>query len=169
MARRSTNPELVNLAFHVWRKLGRNYQAACRELDRLGYSVSKPTLYNWSKHYGWPERADRADAAEGEMRLTRLSNREKILTDLLRRKESYDAYFATLAPGEHDHRALYAYTSLCKAISEIEKALSESVVHSAPVVMESFVRFLQKRTLDEGVREAIHDEIDAYLRETCEQ
>jgi plasmid replication initiation protein len=168
LAKRSVNPELINLAFHVWRKLGRNYEATVKELDRLGYAVSKPTLYAWSKKYGWQERADRADAEETELKLSRVSNREKVLRDLIKRKEAYDAYFASLEPGEQDHRALYAYTSLCRAIAEIEKSLSDSVAYASPIVMEAFVRFLQKREMKQEIRQALYEEIDAFLREVCE-
>ncbi|MEW5804319.1 MAG: hypothetical protein AB1847_19670 [bacterium] len=164
MARVTYDSDIKNLAFHTWRKLGQNIDAAARELDKLGYAITRPTLYSWAEQLGWRERAQKADAEEAQMQATRLSQREKALRDLITQKERYDAYFSSSQ--EIDNRATYAYTSIVKAIAELEKSLHETgdVLFSAPAVMEEFVTFVQTKVKDRGARESILKQVDAFLQ-----
>ncbi len=164
MARITYNIDTIDLAFHIWRKLGRHFESALKELDKKGYVISKQTLYNWASEYGWNERADSVDEQEAKNKGKRQSFRQQALSDLMVQKEKYDKYFSTLATP--DHRAMYAYTGILKTISEIEKSLHETgdVLFSAAPVMEEFIKYLNGNVRDKEFREKIMDQIDGFLQ-----
>jgi len=165
LARKTYRVETIDLAFHIWRQLGRHFESAQKELERRGYVISKQTLYNWAKQYGWMERADRIDAEEAELKKKRVSARQRALQDLLKQKEKYDAYFEEIE--RPDHQAVYAYTNILKTIAEIEKSLHETgdVLFSAPSVMEEFMKFLERKCKDKALKEKIFNQIDGFLQE----
>jgi hypothetical protein len=117
------------------------------------------------EQYGWIERAKKADAEESQLKSSRLSQREKGLKDLITQKERYDAYFSS--SNEIDNRATYAYTSIVKAIAELEKSLHETgdILFSAPAVMSEFVKHIQTKCKDKDKRDLIIKHIDGFLQE----
>ena len=108
-------------AFKTWRKCGQNIEETLRELRKLGYmGISRPTLYAWKVEYQWEDRAARADAEERKVKDADLTPDDRAVLDLIRQKEKYEAYFATLQENQIDHQATYAYTSLVKTIKDIQ-------------------------------------------------
>jgi len=164
LARITYNIDTIDLAFHIWRRLGRHFESALKEIEKHGYIISKQTLYNWASEYGWYERAEKVDEAEAKTKGKRQSFRQQALGDLIIQKEKYDKYFdKSEVP---DHRAVYAYTGILKTIAEIEKSLHETgdVLFSAAPVMEEFIKYLNGNIRDKEFREKIMDQIDEFLQ-----
>jgi hypothetical protein len=119
--------ELRELAYTLWRDNGRSLVKAERLLKSEHRTpVSRPTLTAWRDNYGWEERAAQAEA-QAKL-LKDATTIEKLLADLVSRKEGYDKYFETLPPGgKPDNQATYAYAGLLKRIAEMQ-AMQTAVI-----------------------------------------
>jgi Holliday junction resolvase RusA-like endonuclease len=113
--------ENLELAYTVWRECGQSPEETVRTLNsKHDFTVSRQTIYEWTEKFNWKERAARAEA-EAQRATSATENLQiKFLADLVTQKERYDVYFTTIAP-QIDNQAIYAYTNLVKAITEIDR------------------------------------------------
>jgi flagellar biosynthesis/type III secretory pathway protein FliH len=167
MKGKSVFAESRELAFQCYRKTGGNVEAALRECEKEGLKLSKPTFYDWMEKYNFKERLKNADAVVGEAKDLDAHYREKILLDLKKQKERYDAYFETLSAAQVDTQATYAYNSLCKTISDVQKDLDArpELYRMAPLVMDAFVQFVKQTVKEQPVQETVFGLIDRFFDE----
>ncbi len=110
----------IETAFRVWRDCGQNVSETGRILARdHGYPISRQSLQEWKKKYGWAERAAREDAARDERRDA--ASDDSLLTVLLTQKKKYENYFETLPLGSVDNQAIYAYNNILKTLLDIRE------------------------------------------------
>lgn len=145
---KSYKKEARDNAFKTWRRCGQNVEETLRELKKQGYSISKPTLYDWMAKYQWEDRAARADAEEQKVKDTDLSSEERVIADLIKQKEKYDLYFETLGPKEIDTNATYAYASLLKTIHGIQTKGGADKAASFLDFMNELVGYLMESDKD---------------------
>ena len=167
MKGKSVFAESRELAFRCYHKCGGNVEAALRELEKEGLKLSKPTLYEWIEKFNFKERLKNADAVVQEAADIKAHYREKILADLKKQKERYDKFFESLSEGQIDTQATYAYNSLCKTISDIQRDLDSKpdLFRMAPVVMDEFVRFVKKVVKEQASQEMVFGLIDRFFDE----
>ena len=119
MKGKSASLEARESAFQAYRECGGNVEATLRRLREIGYSLSKPTLYDWIRKFNFKERLARADLKAQEARDAALTTEEQLLSSLIQQKEKYEAYFDGLGRAV-DNQAQYAYTNLVKTIIDIK-------------------------------------------------
>ena len=120
---KSVFTESRELAFQTYRECGGNKELTLRELEKKGLKLSKPTLYEWIEKFNFDGRLKNIDAVATEASDEKIHYRERILLDLKKQKTRYDKFFESLPEGQIDTQATYAYNSLCKTISDIQKDL----------------------------------------------
>jgi hypothetical protein len=164
---KSVFAESRELAFSCYRKCGGNVEATLRGLEKEGLKLSKPTLYEWMEKYNFKERLKNADAVAQEASDAKIQYREKILLDLKKQKERYDKFFESLAENAIDTQATYAYNSLCKTISDIQRDLDSKpdLYRMAPLVMDGFVQFVKKVVKEQASQEMVFGLIDRFFDE----
>jgi len=122
MSARSFIAENRECAFRTWRECGQNVELTIRTLkERDGLPVTRPTIYSWMEKFDWKERAARAEVEERRAGDVHISFDEKMLADLVKQKEKYERYFATLSDATPDNQAMYAYAALVRLIADIRK------------------------------------------------
>lgn len=159
--------ESRELAFRCYQKCGGNVEATLRELEKEGLKLSKPTLYEWIEKFNFKERLKNADAVAQEASDAKMQYREKILLGLKKQKGRYDKFFDSLSEGKIDTQATYAYNSLCKTISDIQRDLDSKpdIYRMAPTVMDEFVRFVKKTVKEQASQEMVFGLIDRFFDE----
>ena len=164
---RSVFMEAKNLAFEIYAACGGNVEMTLRELEKKDLRVSKPTFYEWMEKLNFKKRLEEQDAAKAKGDDEKLHYREKILRDLRKQKERYDKFFESLTEGQIDTQATYAYNSLCKTISEIQRDLDSrpDLFRMAPLVMGEFVQFVKKEVKDQVTQETVFGLIDRFFDE----
>ncbi len=167
MKGKSVFAESRELVFQCYRKTGGNVEAALRECEKEGLKLSKPTFYDWIEKFNFKKRLENADAIVTEANDEKMHYREKILVDLKKQKTRYDTFFEGLAPGQIDTQATYAYNSLCKTISDVQKDLDSrpDLFRMAPVVMDEFVKFVKKTVKEQPTQEMVFGLIDRFFDE----
>jgi transposase len=130
--------------------------------------VSIAQVQRWADKYGWKK--SKEDLKRERLKAqseARSVVREKILLDLKKQKERYDAFFESLDPKQIDTQATYAYNSLCKTISEIQKDLDSKpdLLRMAPYVMDEFVKFVKKAEKETSNQEVVFALIDRFFDE----
>lgn len=140
---KSADLEYREKAFAAYRESGGNVEAAIRAMKAQGYSVSKPTFYSFIEQFNFKERLSAADAKAQEARDAALTTEEKLLTDLMRQKDNYERYFASIG-SRIDNQAQYAYTSLITTIINIKGRLGAARSSLALQFLRDFIIFLQK-------------------------
>jgi predicted nucleotide-binding protein (sugar kinase/HSP70/actin superfamily) len=167
MKGKSVFAESRELAFRCYQKCGGNVEATLRELEKEGLKLSKPTLYDWMEKFNFKARLKNADAVVQEAADIKQHYREKILADLKKQKERYDKFFEGLAESQIDTQATYAYNSLCKTISDIQRDLDAKpdLYRMAPLVMDAFVQFVKKTVKEKPSQELVFGLIDRFFDE----
>jgi hypothetical protein len=167
MKGKSVFAESRELAFQCYRKTGGNVEAALRECEKEGLKLSKPTFYDWIEKFNFKDRLKKADAVANAAKDIKEHYREKILRDLKKQKERYDAYFESLSANQIDTQATYAFNSLCKTISDVQKDLDArpDLFRMAPVVMDEFVKFTKKVVKEQPTQEMVFALIDRFFDE----
>ena len=111
------------LAYSIWRACGQNLTETARVLKRdHDYEISRQSLHEWKKKYGWEERAARAEAEEKDK--ADATSDEALLSVLLAQKKKYEDYFDTLDLGFVDNQAIYAYNNILKTLLDIREKIS---------------------------------------------
>ncbi len=164
---KSVFAESRELAFRCYQKCGGNKAATLRELEKEGLKLSRPTLDEWIERFNFKERLKDADAVTQEAADIKQHYREKILADLKKQKERYDKFFANMAENQIDTQATYAYNSLCKTISDIQRDLDAKpdLYRMAPLVMDEFVQFVKKVVKEQASQEMVFGLIDRFFDE----
>lgn len=168
MARgKSVFAESRQLAFDIYKKCGGNVEAALRDLEKEGLKLSKPALYEWIEKFNFKDRLKNADAVTHEAADIKRQYREKILIDLKKQKDRYDKYFESLGENQIDTQATYAFNSLCKTISEVQKDIDSrpDLFRMAPLVMDEFVKFVKKAVKEQASQEMVFGLIDRFFDE----
>jgi len=174
MARMNYDLEFRNLVWQTWRKCGRNAAEAERELQKLGYTVTRAQIGLWIKQDGgddgltWHQRADRADAEERRAKDAVQSARQRTLAGLLEQKERYENYLRQLPSSEFDHRAAGVLLSIGGKIKDLEESLLKTgeVMYAAPEVIKEFLKYLQRQNIrDARIKDAVMQYIDGFLQE----
>ena len=119
--------EARDTAFAVWRGCGQNVAATLRELkNEYGYKhLAKPTLYNWMQEYHWKDRDAKLVMQERQEEEAQLVGRERILTDLVKRKQELDQYFADQPTDQPDNATLNSYLNLARMILQVQQQLDK--------------------------------------------
>ncbi|MDR2018557.1 MAG: hypothetical protein LBQ00_06780 [Syntrophobacterales bacterium] len=162
--------ETIEAAYQTWRRSGQNVEMTLRELAKQGYTISKPTIYEWTEKYGWKDRATRAEIKEKEIAdVAAIDATDQLIADLEKQKAKYDRFFDTLGDCGVDNQATYAYTALVKTISEVRKKASEKpdLYAMTPMVMDEFVKFIKAKATEKekAVQETVFDLIDRFFEE----
>lgn len=111
------------LAFRVYCEQGGNIEGTIRVLEKKhGLKLSKNTFYDWMEKYKFKERLKNIDAERQKTKDIQISFEERMMNDLLKQKEKYEAYFETL-PGI-DNQAQFAYANIIKTIIELSRKLN---------------------------------------------
>ena len=114
------------IAFKRYCENGGNIEGTIRVLKKDGLNLSKPTFYDWLKKYNFEERRLKVDMERQKARDSQISFEAKMLNDLVRQKEKYEAYFEQNPV--LDNQATYAYTGIIKTIIDVKKKLAVSDV-----------------------------------------
>lgn len=120
-----TQAEVRERVFLIWYRLNRSDTQAAKEAKSQGFSASRQTIGEWKRKYNWQDRADSLDLKKLEREEKAHSARDKLLEDLYRRKEEYEAFFASLEVGKVDNQATYAYSQICGKIEALTSAVEE--------------------------------------------
>lgn len=118
MKGKSASLEARETAFQCYRECGGGIEAAVRALKKKGYSISKPTLYDWIEKFNFKERLAAADEKMREAKDAGLTTEAALLADLKRQKDKYEKYFESLG-NTIDNQAQYAYANLIKTIIDL--------------------------------------------------
>lgn len=159
-------------AYRVWRDCGQNLTETGRILAREhNYPISRRSLQEWKKKFGWEERAAREDAARGERQDA--ASDDSLLTVLLTQKKKYEQYFDTLALGAVDNQAIYAYNNILKTLLDIRERTDAgrgAVIDRPKLFLEDleFVAEHLKQHDPEGLR-AFAKNFDGLVRKFKEQ
>ncbi len=166
MANRSYQTETREDAYRAWRECGQNIEQTLKRLKKKGYSISKPTLYDWVEKYGWKERAARTEAEEKKATDTAASAETEAILCLDKIKKRYETYFDTLGEGKVDNVAAPNYVNTVKAIAEIKM---KAGAHKASLFldfMRDLIEWLSKNDPDSvDIIERNFDEFVAFARE----
>lgn len=109
------------LAFKVYCEEGGNIEATLRRLEKEGLKLSKPTFYAWTRKFNFEERLKNIDAVRQLVKDSQISFEERMMNDLMKQKDKYEAYFETISG--IDNQAQYAYTNIVKTIIELSRKL----------------------------------------------
>ena len=113
-------------AYQVWRECGQNITETARRLKRdHDYEISRQSLTEWRKKYGWEERAAREE--NDAQNRQEASSDDSMLSVLLTQKKKYEDYFETLALGAVDNQAFHAYNNILKMLLDIRDRTSASL------------------------------------------
>lgn len=123
------------LAFRVYCEEGGNVEGTLRRLEKdHGLKLSKPTFYEWMKKFNFEERLKNIDAERQKANDNQISFEEKMMSDLMRQKEKYEAYFEALSG--IDNQAQYAYTNIVKTIIELSRKIKPAKEVKDPAEMK---------------------------------
>jgi hypothetical protein len=115
--------EARELAYNTWRDCGQNLSETERRLSRdHGLPVSRQTLTDWCTKYDWKERAARVEIEASRQQTG--TDDQTFLAALLAQKERYEKYFESLALGQVDNQATFAYSRLLKSLVEIRQGMA---------------------------------------------
>ena len=121
MANKSYMSETKEAAYLTWRKCGQNVELTLRELAKQGWTLTKPTIYEWMEKFGWKDRAALAEAAERKAADAVLSAEARAIVSLEKIRSRYEEYFDTLKPGDRvDTNEVHAYKGVIMAINDIK-------------------------------------------------
>lgn len=167
MARKSYMAETIEAAYQTWRKCGQNVEMTCRELEKTGYRISKPTIYDWSEKYNWKDRAARAEAEEQKVKDVQCSVLEKALLTLSKQQEKYEKWFEAQEPTAIDSQVTHAYNNLVQMIMKVDRQMKEKpdLYVMAPVVMDAFVKFVKGNVTDKARQDAVFELVDRFFEE----
>ena len=166
MANRSYQIETREDAYRAWRECGQNIEQTLAALKKKGYSISKPTLYDWIEKYGWKERAARAEAEEKKATDLSTNAESRALASLEKVQLRYETYFETLGEGKVDNQAMYAYTGIVKSITEIKAKTGAVKAALFLDFMKDLIEWLGKNDPDAvDIIERNFDEFVAFAKE----
>lgn len=160
MKGKSADLELREKAFRIYRECGGNKEMTLRALDSEGYSISKPTLYDWIKKYNFDERLTSADLKTQKANDAVLAMEQKILADLLKQKEKYERFFDGLGAAI-DNQALYAYNNLISTIVSVKAKLGADRAALFTEFLKDFVGYLTQNS-PEAVK-ALEEQFDGFV------
>lgn len=153
--------QTVTNAFHTWRRNNHNIEATLRDLKKQGYNnISRPTIYAWMRKYNWEERATKADVEEQKIFDMQVSFEEKMLSDLLRQKETYDKYFETI--NGIDNQAQFAYNKIVELIIELKAKLLTFRIDLFIEFLREFIGYLRHQGDKAGI-EVIEKHFDGFI------
>lgn len=162
MANRSYQTETREDAYRAWRECGQNIEQTLGALKKKGYSISKPTLYDWIERYGWKERAARAEAEERKANDLSTNAESRALASLERVQARYEKYFETLGEGKVDNQAMFAYTGIVKSCAEIKAKIGAHKGALFLEFLEDIIQYLGKN--DPAALFAIERNFDDYVK-----
>lgn len=162
MANRSYQVETREDAYETWRACGQNVEQALAALRSKGYSISKPTLYDWMEKYGWKDRATRAEVYEKKTGDQAMSAEARALASLEKVQERYEQYFDTLGVGKVDNQAMFAYTGIVKSITDIKAKTGAVKAALFLDFMKDLIEWLGKN--DPDAIDAIERNFDDFVR-----
>lgn len=165
MKGKSADIEAREAAFQCYRESGGNKELTLRKLTEKGYSISKPTLYDWVKKFNFDSRLANADVKAQETKDAATTTEAQLLADLLKQKEKYEKHFENLGSGI-DNQAQYAYQGLIKTIVEIKARIGAAKADIYLDVMKDFIEFLVKADPEGlGIIDRNLDKFDAFVKE----
>jgi len=167
MANRSYMAETREAAYLTWRKCGSNVEMTLRELAKQGWTLTKPTLYEWMEKFGWKERAARAEAEEMKAADAVQNAEARAVASLEKIQKRYEDYFDTLKPGDKiDTNEVHAYKGVIMAIGEIKAKTGAQKAALFLGFMRDLIDWLSKND-PEGVSaiERNFDEFVSYAKE----
>ncbi len=126
------------VSYRIWCECGQNVELTIRTLkERIGLSLTKPTIYDWIEKFNWKDRAARKDEeAQRVQNAAAVTDEGRMIADLEKQKKKYDRFFETLGDAGIDNQAMYAYNNLVKTIIDIK-------AKTAAYKAELFVTFLR--------------------------
>lgn len=163
---KSADLELRELAFQIYRECGGNKELTIRKLEEEGYTISKPTLYDWIKKFNFDERMTNADLKVQAAKDAGLSNEELILIDLNKQKGKYERYFERLGV-RIDNQAQYAYNNLVITILNIKSKIGADKASLFMEFMRELVGYLSKE--DPEAVQIIERNLDAFAAHVKEK
>jgi len=143
MKGKSSKAEFREMAFKKYVECGGNVDMTIRELNKEGFPLSKPTLYEWIEKFDFKGRMSNVDAERQKSTDSQLSFEEGMITALISRKDAYEEYFKTQS-GNLDHQAQYAYAGIIKSILDIKERLSSFKASLFLDFMRDMINYLSK-------------------------
>ena len=159
MKGKSANLEAREAAFQAYRECGGNIEAAVRALKKKGYSLSKPTLYDWMEKYNFKERLAEADSKAQEAKDVGLTTEAMLLVDLTRQKKKYETYFEGLG-NTIDNQAQYAYANLIKTIIDVKARTASDKAGLYLEFLRELVAYMVAH--DQEAAQAIERHLDGF-------
>lgn len=160
MKGKSSKAEFREMAFKKYVECGGNVEMTVRELNKEGFPLSKPTLYEWIEKFNFDDRRTKVDAELQKSKDSQLSFEESMINALMSRKDAYEEYFKTAA-GRFDHQAQYAYSGIIKSILDIKERLASFKAALFLDFMKDMILFMRKND-PEGVS-VIDRNFDAFI------
>ncbi len=162
MKGKSADLELRELAFQLYYESGGNKELTLRKLEERGYTISKPTLYDWIEKFGFDERLTALLKKNQDARDAKaMSMEDLLLIELIKQKEKYEEYFKTLEKGKVDTQAMYAYTNILKTLLDLKTQLGSHKADLFLDFMKDFVTYLSKE--DAEAVEYIERNFDGFV------
>lgn len=165
--RKSYTADAHEAAYATWRQCGQNIEATVRELRKLGYLITKPTLCDWREKFSWKERAARAEViGQKASEAAGQTTEQMALASLYRVMEKYETYFETLTSVALDNQTMFAYIATVKAIRDIETKSNALKAACFLDFMKELIEWLSKHDVDAvPAIERNLDDFAAYARE----
>lgn len=149
MKGKSADLELRELAFQLYYECGGNKEMTLRKLQERGYSISKPTLYDWIEKFNFDERVSALDLKTREAKDAKaISIEDLLLTELLKQKENYEEYFRSLQKGKVDNQAMYAYANILNTLLDLKTKLGSQKATLFLDFLKDLVLYLSKEDLE---------------------
>lgn len=148
MKGKSADLELRELAFQLYYESGGNKELTLRKLEERGYTISKPTLYDWIEKFGFDERMTGLTKKNQEARDAKvMSIEDLLLTELINQKSNYEEFFRTLPKGKVDTQAMYAYTNILNTLLDLKTKLGSQKASLFLDFLKDFITYLSKEDL----------------------
>lgn len=147
MKGKSADIEARELTFKVYRECGGNVEMTLRELDKQGYKISKPTLYDWIEKFDFKGRMAQADIKAQEARDLDLTLEMQVLSSLNAQKVKFEKYFESLGT-KIDTQAQYAYSNVLMTMINIKAKLGADKKNTFLDFMRDFVNYLSKEDVE---------------------
>lgn len=162
MARKSYLTETVETAYRTWRECGQNVEMTLRQMEKKGWKLSRPTIYEWADKYAWKDRAARAEAEEHKAADAVKNAEDNAVRSLEKVRERYERYFDAMSEGTVDNQAMYAYTGVVKSIAEIKMKTGAFKASLFLDFMKDLIDWLSKN--DPALLAAFEAHFDDFVR-----
>lgn len=143
MKGKSSKAEFREMAFKKYVECGGNVEMTIRELNKEGFPLSKPTLYEWIEKFNFEDRRTKVDIERQNSTDSQLSFEEGMIKALISRKDAYEEYFKTRS-GNLDHQAQYAYAGIIKSILDIKERLASFKATLFLDFMKDLINYMSK-------------------------